>query len=69
MEDDHSAIWSKGLCDVDEISVLVREDNCWNDFANVRAGMKVFFGLPTGRSGQFLWTVETEFVVVLVSGW
>ena len=68
MEDDYSPIGSKGLFDVDEFSVLIGEDNCGNNFANVRAGMKVFFGLPACGSGEFLWTVEAELVVVLIFG-
>tara|TARA_B100001758_G_C17912867_1_gene354558 strand:- start:36 stop:335 length:300 start_codon:yes stop_codon:yes gene_type:complete len=68
VEDDYSPIGSKGLFDVDEFSVLIGEDNCGNNFANVRAGMKVFFGLPACGSGEFLRTVEAELVVVLIFG-
>tara|TARA_B100001741_G_C16002276_1_gene347148 strand:+ start:96 stop:329 length:234 start_codon:yes stop_codon:yes gene_type:complete len=68
VEDDYSPIGSKGLFDVDEFSVLIGEDNCGNNFANVRTGMKVFFGLPSCGSGQFLGTVEAELVVVLIFG-
>tara|TARA_B000000441_G_scaffold110318_1_gene80271 strand:- start:137 stop:370 length:234 start_codon:yes stop_codon:yes gene_type:complete len=68
VEDDYSPIWPKGLFDVDEISVLIGEDNCGNNFANVRTGMKVFFGLPACGSGQFLRTVEAKLVVVLIFG-
>ena len=68
MEDDYSPIGSKGPFDVDEISILIWEDNCGDNFANVRTGMKVFFGLPACGSGQFLRTVEAELVVVLIFG-
>ena len=68
MEDDYSPIGSKGLFDVDKVSVLIGEDNCGNNLANIRTGMKVFFGLPACGSGQFLRTVEAELVVVLIFG-
>jgi len=68
VEDDYSPIWPKGLFDVDEFSVLIGEDNCRNNFTDVRTGMKVFFGLPSCGSGQFLRTVEAELVVVLIFG-
>ena len=66
MEHHDGAVLTNRFAYVYQLAVLVRKNDRRDSFSDAWSSRKILFRLSPTSSSQFLWTIKTKFVVVLI---